>query len=97
MPDQGVVDHRQLELFSPLDTLMSKGLNLIRLLPLTGASIYGSFGSTSRRSLTSTSIVPSGFAHLHSPEAFASDCWWAALADGHLKESTCHFVDEGTA
>ncbi len=97
MSDQGVVDELQYELLSPLDCLSARGLNLSRLFPLTAAWLYGSFGSTSRRSLTSTSIVPSGFAHLHSPEAFASDGWWASLVDNHLEEDICHFVEEETA
>ncbi len=58
MPDQGVVDHIQLELLSPLETMSSRGLNLMAILPLTGGSLYGSFGSTSRRSLTSSSLPP---------------------------------------
>ncbi len=88
MPDQGVVDGHQIELFSPLETLSLGGLKLIGLLPLTGASLYGSFGSTSRRSLTSSSFVLSrGYAHMHSPQHFGTDGWWrAALIDYHLKE-----------
>ncbi len=93
MSDKGVVDWAQVELFSPLQTLSWGGLKLMGLLPFTGASLYGSFGSTSRRSLTSTSL-PRGFASLDDPQAFGSDDWWAALVDNHLKEDFCHFEDE---
>ncbi len=78
MSDQGVVDGIQGELFSPLETLSLRGLKLVGLLPLTGASLYGTFGSTSRRSLTSTTLVR-GFAYLHRARDFGTEDWWAGL------------------
>ncbi len=84
MPDQGVVDAIQIELFSPLETLSLRGLKLIGLLPLTGASLYGSFGSTSRHSLTSTSfLVPLFRSTWCRQDLVGSDGWWAALDDYH--------------
>ncbi len=74
----------QIELFSPLETLSLRGLKLVGLLPLTGASLYGSFGSTSRRSLTSTSLlVPLFRSTWCRQDLFSSDGWWAALDDYH--------------
>jgi hypothetical protein len=84
--DQGVVDGIQLELFSPLETFSLRGLKFIGLLFLIGGEFYGSFGSTSRGSLMSTTFLPCGRAELHRPECFSSDDWWAALHDNHLKE-----------
>ncbi len=92
MSDQGVVDQRQLELFSPVRTLSLAGLELIGLLPLTGGELYGSFGSTSRGSLTSLPppvVVARGFAELHMPELFGSDAWWDSLDEFEFNDYFC--------
>ncbi len=101
MPDQGVVDYLQVELFSPLETVSLRGLKLIGLLPLTGGELYGSFGSTSRGSLTSLPFpVPRGYAELHMPDLFGSDAWWDSLDEFdfnsyfHL-EDLCREDEEG--
>jgi hypothetical protein len=39
-------------------------------------------------------VYARGFAYLHDPDAFATDDWWAALILEHLKESSCHVVEE---
>ncbi len=82
MLDQRVVDHLQVELFSPAESLSRAGLKLIGLLPLTGGELYGTFGSTSRGSLTSlpSPVVPALYRSTWcTPEDFASESWWASL------------------
>ncbi len=69
------------------------------LLPLTGASLFGTFGSTSRHSLTSTSYPPFRVPLFRSTwcrqDLFGSEGWWAALVDDTPEGILCH-VDEET-